>query len=103
MVKSRNFDERPWAFVGALLGPALGILFSFSRIGPPGLIWWQGKGGETIQTPLGRGILSVTVVVGAFASAFLALVLEARYRHEARAVKPKGDAPQVKWPMGPRA
>jgi hypothetical protein len=83
-----------WAFVGALVGPILGILFSFTRIGPPGFLWFEGKGGETIQTPLGRLIESVIWIVGSWVGALFALAVEARSRPEARIAKPQSDPPQ---------
>lgn len=82
-----------YGIVGVLAGPVLGLLFTFARIGPAGLIWWQGKGGETILTPLGRTIVSVIMIVGAVAGALGVLALEARYRTEIAAGKPKSDAP----------
>jgi hypothetical protein len=87
--------KRPsWAFVGALAGPVLGILFSFSRIGPSGLVWFEGKGGGTIQTPLGQIIESIVFVVGSWVGVLFALALEAKYRPDARAARPKSDAPK---------
>ena len=83
-----------WAFVGALAGPVLGILFSFTRIGPLGFLWFEGKGGETIQTPVGRLIESVIWIVGSLVGTLFALAVEARYRPEARIAKPKSDPPQ---------
>jgi hypothetical protein len=83
-----------YACVGALAGPVLGLLFSFARIGPVGLVWWQGKGGATILTPLGRTCCSVILLVGAFAGYLCGLALEARYRPEIPAAKPKSDVPQ---------
>jgi len=83
-----------YACVGALAGPVLGLLFTFARIGPAGLIWWQGKGGETILTTLGRIFCSIIFAVGGFAGALFGLALEARYRPESPAAKPKSDAPQ---------
>ena len=91
-----SLSEKPasYAFVGSLTGPVLGLLFTFARIGPAGLIWWQGKGGETILTPLGRIIVSIIIVVGAFAGALCGWAFDARYRPEIAAAKPKSDAPQ---------
>jgi hypothetical protein len=83
-----------YACVGALAGPVLGFLCSFARIGPVGLLWWLGKGGETILTPLGRICCSIIVFVGAFAGVLCGLALEAKYRPEIPAAKPKRDAPQ---------
>jgi hypothetical protein len=89
-------SRRPanWAFVGALAGPILGILFSFTRIGPLGFLWFEGKGGETIQTPQGRLIESVIWILGSWVGALFALAVEARYRPEARIAKPKSDPSQ---------
>ena len=78
-----------WAFVGTMAGPVLGFLFTLTRIGPPGHIWWEGKGGETIPTPLGRIICSIIIVAGAFAGALCGLAWEARYRPQGPVAKPK--------------
>jgi len=83
-----------YACVGLLVGPVLGLLFTCARIGPTGFIWWQGKGGETILTPLGRVFCSIIVAMGACAGALCGLALEARFRREIPAAKPKSDAPQ---------
>ena len=58
-----------WAFVGALAGPVIAFLFSFTRIGPPGFLWFEGKGGETFQTPLGR-LIEVIWIVGSWLGTF---------------------------------
>ncbi len=86
-----------YACVGALAGPVLGLLFAFARVGPAGLFWWQGKGGETILTPLGRILCSIVFAVGAYAGVLCGLALEAKYRPERPAAKPKSDAPQDLW------
>jgi hypothetical protein len=91
---SPNRKPASYACVGLLTGPILGLLFTFARIGPAGLVWWQGKGGETILTPLGRIFCSIIFAVGAFAGALCGLALEARYRPEIHAAKPKSDTPQ---------
>ncbi len=83
-----------WGHVGAMAGPVLVALSLFTRIGPRGLLWLQGKGGSTIQTPLGRFICGIILVVGTFAGALLGFALEARYRPEAPGAEPKGDAPR---------
>jgi hypothetical protein len=86
--------EAIYAFVGSLAGPVLGLLFTLARVGPAGLVWWQGKGGETILTPLGRTILSVIIVIGGFAGAVCGWAFDSRYRPEIAAAKPKRYAPQ---------
>jgi hypothetical protein len=58
------------AFLGAMIGPLLGVLFSQARIGPKGFSWWAGKGGETFLTPLGRTIFVIVFVGGTIAGAF---------------------------------
>jgi hypothetical protein len=80
--------------VGALAGPVLGLLITFARIGPAGLIWWQGKGGETILTPLGQIIVSMIILVGAIVGALCGWAFEARYRPVIAAAKPKSGASQ---------
>jgi hypothetical protein len=77
-----------------LAGPLLGLLFTYARVGPAGLIWLQGKGDETFLTTLGKIIVSVIVVVGAFAGGLCELALEARWRSQAPAVKRKCEAQQ---------
>jgi hypothetical protein len=81
------------AFVGALAGPVLGLMFIWARIGPAGLIWWQGKGAETILTPLGRTICSIIFAIGGIGGALCGWALDARYRPGITA-KLKPDAPQ---------
>jgi hypothetical protein len=83
-----------YGFVGALAGPVLGILFTLARIGPAGLIWWQGKGGETILTALGQIIVGIIIVVGAVVGALCGWAFDARYRPEIAAAKPKSGASQ---------
>lgn len=83
-----------YACVGALAGPVLGLLFTFARIGPAGLIWWQGKGGETILTPLGRIFCSIIFAMGALAGALCGLAWQARHRPRRRAAKLESDAPE---------
>jgi hypothetical protein len=68
------------AFVGALAGPVLGLIFIWARIGPAGLIWWQGKGDKTILTPLGRIICSIIFAVGGIGGALCGCALDAKYR-----------------------
>ncbi len=82
------------AFVGALAGPMLAVLFSFARIGPPGFIWWEDKGGGTIQTPLGRVILSIIFVSGGYAGAFGGWAIDTWYRRRPTTEKRKSDAGQ---------
>jgi hypothetical protein len=74
--------------------PLLGLLFTYARIGPAGLIWWQGKGGETFLTTPGKIIVTIIVVVGAIAGGLCGLALEAKWRPEAPAAKPKSEAQQ---------
>jgi hypothetical protein len=81
-----------WAYIGAIAGPALAALSLLTRIGPRGLLWLEGKGGSTIQTPLGRIISAIILVVGTLAGALLGFALEARYRSEALGAEPKSDA-----------
>ena len=92
---SPSEKQASYAFVGSLAGPAVGLLFTFARIGPAGIIWWQGKGGETILTPTGRIIVCIVIVAGAFAGALCGWAFDARYRPDIAAVKPKRHAPQA--------
>jgi hypothetical protein len=105
MAVSKSFDsprlefspsKKPitYGFIGALSGPVLGLFFTFARVGPAGLIWFPGKGGETILTPSGRIIVSVIFFVGAVVGAFCGLALEARYRSGIGAGKSKSGPPQ---------
>ena len=58
-------------------GPFLGLLFWTARIGPSGLLWFEGKGGETIQTPLGRTVVAVLFAAGAVVGALLGWAFDA--------------------------
>jgi hypothetical protein len=82
------------AWVGAMAGPLLGLLFSFTRIGPAGLIWWEGKGGETILTPLGRTIGVTLVIAGAIAGSLCGMAFDVWGRPGIAGAKPKRNAPQ---------
>jgi hypothetical protein len=77
-----------------LVGPLLGVAFIMARIGPAGLFWWEGPGGETIMTALGRFVYSMIILVGAFAGLLCGSALVARYHPESRATKPRSDIPQ---------
>lgn len=68
------------AFIGAMIGPLLGVLFSQARVGSPGLLWWEGKGGETFMTPLGRIIFVILITAGAIVGALCGRVIETRSR-----------------------
>jgi hypothetical protein len=68
-------------------------MFIGARICPAGLIWWEGKGGETILTPLGRIICSIIFALGGIGGALCGWALDARYRSRITA-KPKTDSPQ---------
>ena len=86
-----------YAFILGLLAglvPALLfiLVFIFARIGPRGFLWWEGKGGETIPTPLARIIAIAIFAVGAFGGAICAFVLEVRWRPETLAARPKSEA-----------
>jgi hypothetical protein len=81
------------AFLGALAGPVLALMFIWARIGPEGFIWWQGKGGETILTPLGRIICSIIFAIGGIGGALCGWAMDARYRRSVTA-KLKTEAPQ---------
>jgi hypothetical protein len=83
------------AFVGLLAGPVLALFFSFGRIGPPGFIWWEGKGGETFQTPLGQTVLVIISVVGAIAGSLCGWAFDLWYRPGIAAGKLKSDAPSA--------
>jgi hypothetical protein len=72
-----------WAYIGAIAGPVLAALSLFTRIGARGLLWLEGKGGSTIQTPLGWIISAIILMVGTLAGALLGFALEARYQSEA--------------------
>jgi len=86
------------AFVGALIGPFLGFLFFVARIGPAGHFWWQGKGGETFLTPLGKFILVSLFVGGAYVGVFCGWAIDARSRPgETEVLVPKG-TPERKKP-----
>jgi hypothetical protein len=81
------------AFLGALAGPALALMFIWARIGPAGLIWWQGKGGETILTPWGRMICCILFAIGGIGGALCGWASDARCRFRLTA-KLKTDAPK---------
>jgi hypothetical protein len=81
------------AFLGALAGPVLALMFIWARIGPAGLIWWQGKGGETILTPSGRIICSIIFAIGGIGGALGGWAWDARNRRSLTA-KLKSDSPQ---------
>ena len=81
------------AFVGAMAGPVLGILFSFTRIGPAGLIWLEGKGGP-ILTPVGRTIGVIIVIAGAIAGSLCGMAFDVWCRPGIAAARLKSSAPQ---------
>ena len=91
---SSSEKQASYAFVGSLAGPAVGLLFTFARIGPAGIIWWQGKGGETILTPRADHRLHRNSRRG-LRGALCGWAFDARYRPDIAAVKPKRDAPQA--------
>jgi hypothetical protein len=93
-VSSARGEPESYGLVGILAGPLLGLVFTYARIGPAGLIWWQGKGGETFLTTPGKMIASIIVVVGAFAGGLCGLAFEARWRLGRRAAKLKNEAQQ---------
>jgi hypothetical protein len=79
-------DERPLrpqrkrpsrAFIGAMIGPLLGVLFSHARIGPAGYFWWEGYGGEIFLTSLVRTIFVIVLVSGAIIGAFCGRAFDA--------------------------
>jgi hypothetical protein len=74
----RQQRKRPsGAFVGSLIGPLLGVLFAQARIGPAGLFWWTGKGGDTLLTPLGRTIFVIVLMSGVIGGALFGRMIEA--------------------------
>jgi hypothetical protein len=67
------------AFIGALAGPLLGVLFFQAvRISPPGPLWWEGKGGSTVLTSLGRTISIVLLITGMIVGLVCGSALDAR-------------------------
>lgn len=81
-VTDREGADRPrWAFVGPMMGPLAAILFSVARVGPRGLLWFEGKGGETVLTPKGRIVVVVVTIAVAFAGALCGIVLDVRCRN----------------------
>jgi hypothetical protein len=93
-VSSARGEQESYGLIGMLAGPLLGLLFTYARIGPSGLIWLQGKGGETFLTTPAKIIVTIIVLIGAFAGGLCGLALVATYRPEARAPKPKSETPQ---------
>jgi hypothetical protein len=91
---SRTSGRPSSAFIGVLAGPILAVLFSFTRMGPPGFVWWEGKGGETIATPLGRMILSILFVSGGFAGGLCGWALDTWYRPRIATAKRQSGAGQ---------
>jgi hypothetical protein len=80
-----------------MCGPVPGLLFGlfgFPRIGPMGFLWWEGKGHETILTPLGRIVASTLVVVGALAGALCGWLLGLIYQRAMAGRKPNVDRPR---------
>lgn len=53
-----------WAWLGALIGPLSAAVISPGRVGPEHFLWWQGKGGETILTSLGRIVVAGLLIGG---------------------------------------
>jgi hypothetical protein len=78
--------------VGYLAGPVLGLLFTLARIGPEGLIWWEGKGGQTDLAPLGQTICTVLSVVGAIGGTLWGWAFDARNQPRIAAAKRKSHA-----------
>jgi hypothetical protein len=78
------------------LVPTLLFFFAFvyARIGPAGHLWWEGKGGESIPTPLARTICIAIFAVGALAGGLCRFVLEVRWRPGIPATKPSSEAQQ---------
>jgi hypothetical protein len=66
-------------------------VFTWARIGPVGGIWFEGKGGEMILTPLGRVICSVIFFVGAASGALCGAAFDARCRPGRGGIKTKTD------------
>lgn len=81
------------AFVGTLAGPLLAFLLMFTRIGPPGFLWSEGKDGP-IETPLGRTIIWIILIVGAIAGSLCGIAFDAWGRPTITAAKLKRVAPQ---------
>jgi len=79
-VDTRKRKRPSGAFIGATMGPLLGILYSQARIGSPGQLWSVGKGGETFMTPSGRTIFVIVVVGGAIVGALCGRAIDARSR-----------------------
>jgi hypothetical protein len=62
-----------------MIGPLLllGLLFFHARIGPAGYFWWEGKGGETFLTRLGRNIFAIMFVSSGIIGAVCGRVIDA--------------------------
>jgi hypothetical protein len=90
---ARRKPER-YGIIGMLAGTLLGLLVTYARVGLEGLIWLRGKGGETFLTTTGRIIVSILVVVGAFAGGLCGVASEARGRTEVPAAKPRSEVQQ---------
>jgi hypothetical protein len=76
-------------FLGALAGPLLGFVFAYARVGPLGLLWFEGKGGETILTPVGRIVDSIVFFVGAIAGIACGWVCREMYQRRHQSAEPK--------------
>jgi hypothetical protein len=62
-----------------MIGPLLGVLYSQAvRFSSQGLLWWEGKGGSTVLTPLGRTIFVVLLMTGMIVGAVCGNAIDAR-------------------------
>jgi hypothetical protein len=59
-----------------------------------GYLWWEGKGGETILTPLGRIVASTLVIAGAVVGALCGWILGTIYQRAMAGRKPNVDRPR---------
>lgn len=61
-----------------LLGVLLPLLFTYTRIGPAGRFWLEGKGGETFLTPTGKVIAVFLALIGMIVGFVGGLMVDAR-------------------------